>query len=151
VLGPVVSLLASVAVGEAMKLIVGRGKLNPGVIHMDLWSHDYTTFTAARQPDCPACVEHNFEYLDAEVGTASSTLCGRNAVQVVVAGASKLDLAQIERQLAHVASKTQRNDYLLKAQIDGYEFTIFPDNRAIIKGTEDEDLAKTLYARYIGG
>jgi adenylyltransferase/sulfurtransferase len=50
-----------------------------------------------------------------------------------------------------VSYEVKRNEFLLKARIDGYEFTVFPDNRAIIKGTEDEDLAKSLYARYIGG
>jgi adenylyltransferase/sulfurtransferase len=60
-------------------------------------------------------------------------------------------LAALAAQLAPVASKVVANEFLVRAQIDGYEFTIFPDNRAIIKGTEDEDLAKTLYARYIGG
>jgi len=39
---------------------------------------------------------------------------------------------------------------MIKAKIDEYEFTIFPDNRAIIKGTDDPDIAKSLYARYIG-
>jgi len=33
---------------------------------------------------------------------------------------------------------------------DDYEFTIFPDGRAIIKGTDDTDKARTLYAKYIG-
>ena len=42
------------------------------------------------------------------------------------------------------------NAYLLRAHIDGYEITLFPDGRAIIKGVEDPDLAKSLYARYIG-
>jgi len=62
----------------------------------------------------------------------------------------KLDLARLEKQLSSVVTKQTRNEYLLRAQIDDYEFTIFSDNRAIIKGTEDEDLAKGLYARYIG-
>ncbi len=53
--------------------------------------------------------------------------------------------------MAPVASRVTRNDFLLRAQIDGYEFTVFPDSRAIIKGTDDEDVAKGLYAKYIGG
>ena len=53
--------------------------------------------------------------------------------------------------MGRVAHRLSRNDFLLRAQIDNYEFTVFPDNRAIIKGTEDEDLAKVLYAKYIGG
>lgn len=151
VIGPVVALLTAIAAAEAMKLITGGGTLNPGLIHMDVWSHDYERFAVAgRQLDCPACGRRDFQFLNAQVGTTSSSLCGRNAVQVAVTGGAPLDLARLERQLAAVATRQARNDYLLRAQIDGYEFTVFPDNRAIIKGTEDVDLAKTLYARYIG-
>ena len=53
--------------------------------------------------------------------------------------------------MSPVAGRVARNDFLLRAQIDGYEFTVFPDSRAIIKGTEDEDVAKGLYAKYLGG
>jgi adenylyltransferase/sulfurtransferase len=42
------------------------------------------------------------------------------------------------------------NPYLLRAAIDGLELTVFPDARAIIKGTEDESVARTIYARYVG-
>jgi adenylyltransferase/sulfurtransferase len=72
-------------------------------------------------------------------------------VQVAVTNGPRLDLAAIAQQLAPVAKQLARNEYLLRAQIDGYEFTVFPDSRAIIKGTEDEEIAKGLYARYLGG
>jgi adenylyltransferase/sulfurtransferase len=151
VIGPGVALLTAIAGAEAMKVLSGQGKLNRGIIHMDVWSHDYEQFTLARNPECPACGRRDYEYLNAEVGTTSAALCGRNAVQVVVTGGPRLDLATISQQLALVSSQVTRNDYLLRAQIDGYEFTVFPDSRAIIKGTEDEELAKGLYARYLGG
>lgn len=151
VIAPAVGLLTAVAAGEAMKLLTGSGKLNTGVIHMDVWNHSYEQFQSPRQPDCPACGARNLEFLHAEVGTTSAALCGRNAVQVNVTGGARLDLAALATQLEPVAADLARNDYLLRARIDGYEFTIFPDNRAIIKGTEDEEVAKTLYARYIGG
>lgn len=151
VIGPGVALLTAIAGAEAMKLISGQGKLNRGIIHMDVWSHDYEQFTLARNPECPACGQRDFEYLNAQVGTTSAALCGRNAVQVVVTGGPRLDLATIAQQLDAVSTNLTRNDYLLRAQIDGYEFTVFPDSRAIIKGTEDEEIAKSLYARYLGG
>ena len=151
VIGPGVALLTAVAAAEAMKLLSGQGELNPGIIHMDVWSHEYEKFVLPRNPDCPACGAHDYEFLNAEVGTTSAALCGRNAVQVVVTGGPRLDLAALAQQLTPVAKQITRNDYLLRAQIDGYEFTIFPDSRAIIKGTEDEEAAKGLYARYLGG
>jgi adenylyltransferase/sulfurtransferase len=152
VIGPAVTMVASIAATEAMKLIVGRGELNRGLIYLDLWSHEYENFGSGnRQDDCPACGMRRFDFLNAEVGKTSSALCGRNAVQVIVNGSDPADLARIETQLAPVATTIVRNEYLLKAQIDEYEFTVFPDNRAVIQGTDDEDLAKGLYARYIGG
>jgi len=153
VIGPGVALVTAVGAAEAMKLIIGRGELNKGLLHMDVWTHEYEQFTVGGpRPDCPVCGGHQFEFLHAQAGATSSTLCGRNAVQIVVHSSdeSKLDLVRLEEQLASVVTKQTRNDYLLRAQIDDYEFTIFPDNRAIIKGTDDEDLAKGLYARYIG-
>ncbi len=152
VVGPAVALITAVAAGEAMKILAGTGDLNPGLIHMDVWSHDYERFQFPRRTDCPVCgTQRTFAFLDAQMGTTSTSLCGRNAVQVSTSGGGRLDLAQIERAMQSVTSAVKRNDFLLKAQIDDYEFTVFPDNRAIIKGTDDEDLAKSLYARYIGG
>ena len=151
VIGPAVALITAVAAGEAMKLLVGQGTINPGILHLDLWTHEYEAFgVAQRRADCPACGQHRFDFLDAKAGTTSSSLCGRNAVQVSVNTQRQLDLVRLEKQLAPVAEKLVRNDYLIKALIDGYEFTIFADNRAIIKGSEDQDLAQTLYAKYIG-
>ena len=152
VLGPAVGMIASISAAEAMKLVVGHGDLNAGLLHMDLWTHEYELLgSLPRDPDCPACGRHDYAFLDAQSGASAATLCGRNAVQVTVRGAPPLDLAQVERQLAPVADHMQRNDFLLRAQVAGYEFTIFPDNRAIIKGTEDVDAARSLYARYVGG
>jgi hypothetical protein len=42
------------------------------------------------------------------------------------------------------------NDYLLRCEVDDYEITLFPDGRAIIKGTTDPSVARSVYARYIG-
>ncbi|MGL4650642.1 MAG: ThiF family adenylyltransferase [Caldilineaceae bacterium] len=151
VLGPAVALVSSIAAGEAIKLLVGRGELNAGLLHVDFWWHEYELLgRMVRDAGCPVCAHHTYEYLDAQADAGSSTLCGRNAVQVTVAGSPRLDLAAVERQLAPVAGRIQRNDFLLRATVDGFEFTIFPDNRAIIKGTADEALARSLYARYVG-
>ncbi|MCB9137992.1 MAG: ThiF family adenylyltransferase [Caldilineaceae bacterium] len=152
VIGPGVALITAVSAAEAMKLMTGRGELNPGLLHMDVWDHEYEILgSGVRRSDCKTCARHEYEFLDAQVGVVSSSLCGRNAVQVQTVGAGPLDLASLARRLESVARSVRRNDYLIKAEIDGYQWTIFPDNRAIIKGTADEDAARSLYARYIGG
>lgn len=151
VLGPAVALVTAIAAAEAIKVLTGRGKLNPGIIHVDVWNHEYETLSGIpRDPKCPACQHHQYDFLNAIQGTTTAALCGRDAVQIAVTNGSHLDLAKLEKQLSAVATKQMRNSYLLRSQIDDFEFTIFPDNRAIIKGTDDETLAKSLFARYIG-
>lgn len=151
IIGPAAALLTAVSAAEAIKLLSGGGTLNAGIIHMDVWAHDYEQFALQRRAGCPACGARRFDYLNAQMGTTSAALCGRNAVQVSVVGSRPLDLAALAQQLTPVAEGVTRNDYLLRARIGAHEFTVFPDNRAIIKGTDDEEHAKTLYARYIGG
>ena len=97
-----------------------------------MWNEYEALGRLLRDPDCPVCTHHQFAFLNAQAGAASSTLCGRNAVQVRMAGAPPLNLAAVERQMAAVAQSVRRNSWLLRAQIDGYEFTVFPDNRAIL-------------------
>lgn len=151
IIGPIVTFVTSVAAAEAIKLVVGRGKLNTGLIHADMWEHEYEQFASAgKLPDCPACGLRRFDFLNTDQGTTTASLCGRNAVQVSVSGAGGLNLTQLEQRLLPLASRMSRNDYLLRAQIDGHEFTVFADGRAIIKGTDDEDVAIGLYAKYIG-
>ena len=122
------------------------------MIHMDLWDHTYERFDlGGPRPDCPTCGQHRFEFLSAEAGSRVTSLCGRNAVQVSTVGSARVDLAALAERLAaaHVGT-IKANPYLVRAEIDGYEFTVFPEGRAIIKGTADEALAATLYARFVG-
>lgn len=151
VVGPVVSAIAGVSATEAIKLIVGQGDLNRGIIHFDLWYNSFEQFGGGSpRPNCPACGQRNFEFLNQELGGQIISLCGRDAVQIRQAGAAKLSLAQIADNLNNVAQITARNDYLLRFTVDGYEITLFADSRAIIKGTQDESVARGLYARYVG-
>jgi adenylyltransferase/sulfurtransferase len=116
-----------------------------------LWYNTFEQFEGSGpRPDCPACQGRNFEFLKQEKGGQIANLCGRNAVQLRVPGASKLPLAELAERLAPVSEITARNDYLLRFTVDGYEITLFADARAIIKGTEDERVARGLYAKYIG-
>ncbi len=149
VLGSVVDVLASISASEAIKLLVGGGELNQGLINIDLWDNSFETFTwAGRDPECQACGRGDYRFLNAEVGSRSAILCGRNAVQVSAPHA-RIDLEVLAARLQPLG-QVKHSAYLLRAQIDNYDITLFPDGRAIIKGTEDPDLARSLYARYIG-
>jgi adenylyltransferase/sulfurtransferase len=154
VVGPVVGAVASISATEAIKLLVGQGELNRGVIHLDLWDLSLEHFqTDGPQPNCPACGQHDYYFLRESQGSQSVSLCGRNAVQIrqVNGPAQSLPLAEMARQLEGVATITAANDFLLRFQVPPeYEITLFADARAIIKGTDDESTARSLYARYIG-
>lgn len=152
IIGPIVSLMGSLAVAEALKLLLGRGTLNSGMIHVDLWEDTFDKFEiGGPRPDCPTCGKREFAFLNAEAGTRLTALCGRDAVQVSVVGAPTLNLSALAERLREAqVGPVQINPYLLRAEIDGFQFTVFPDGRAIIKGTNDESVAATLYARYIG-
>lgn len=151
VIGPLVSVAAGISASEALKLIVGQGDINEGIVHVDVWYNTFEQFaTGGPRPDCPACGQRNFEFLNQEIGGQSVSLCGRNAVQIRQAGGGKLPLAHLADRLSAVATVTARNDYLLRFEVDGYDITLFADARAIIKGTQDESVARGLYAKYIG-
>ena len=151
VVGPVVAAIASVSATEAIKLIVGQGDLNGGIIHFDVWYNTFEQFeSSGPREDCPACQRRNFEFLNQEKGGHAVSLCGRNAIQIRQPGAGQLRLAELADRLAAVSNITARNDYLLRFSVEGYEITLFADARAIIKGTEDETVARGLYAKYVG-
>jgi adenylyltransferase/sulfurtransferase len=99
--------------------------------------------------DCPCCRRHRYEWLDGEHGSQTTSLCGRNAVQVSHRSAAQLNFEELARHL-ETLGEVSYNRFLLKFAVDGYEFTVFPDGRAIIKGTNDVDKARTLYAKYVG-
>ena len=149
VLGPAVGVMASYSAGEALKLLARMGQRNPGLVYFDLLSNTWELFRAEKRDDCPACGLGQYEFLEAERGTWTTTLCGRNAVQIVVAGRPHLDLERLAQRLQGVHD-VRLNPYLLRFRTDGYEISVFPDARAIIKGTNDPDVAKSLYARFIG-
>ncbi len=152
VVGPVVGTVASISAAEAIKFLVGQGELNRGIIHVDLWDLSLEQFPiGGKRTDCETCGKRHFEFLDEERGSVSTSLCGRNAVQIRVAYGQNIDLSQVKKQLEQTAKFTAANDFLLRFVVDtDYEITLFTDGRAIIKGTDEESVARNLYAKYVG-
>ena len=157
VLGPAVAVVASYQAAEALKILAGKKEaINRELVTFDLWLNTSRRIKIARlleKRDCPCCKQRKFEWLDGDHGTQTTSLCGRNAVQVSHRVTGKLDFAGLSKQLG-VSGQVTFNKFLLKFQLkeagNDYDFTIFPDGRAIIKGTDDTEKARTLYAKYIG-
>jgi adenylyltransferase/sulfurtransferase len=102
----------------------------------------------ARHPECRACSRRDFTYLAGEV-QPRITMCGRDSVQIHER-ARALDLGALHTRLKPLADDVRQNGFLLRFRIAPYEMTVFADGRAILKGTKDPAVARSLYARYIG-
>lgn len=150
ILNGIVGAVAGIAATEALKLLVGSEQLARGMVWVDLWDNTFERIEVLRAPDCPTCGQGRYEYLDAPLDETGAVLCGRDAVQVRPAGGgTHIELVALAERLAAVG-EVATNGYLLRLRVDGYDFSIFPDGRAIIKGTSEPTVARTLYARYVG-
>ena len=158
VLAPTVTIIASFQAAEALKILAGKKEaINRELFVMNLWDnttrHVKIAPLAGRKGKCPCCALRKFDWLDGEQGMQTTSLCGRNAVHVTPRAGTKLDFASLGKQL-NASGTVSANKFLLKFNVtdagDAYEFTIFPDGRAIIKGTDELDRAKVLYAKYVG-
>jgi len=149
VLNAVVGVIASIQAAEALKLLTGNlDALHGRLISCDVWTGQYQAIRVGRNPDCRACARREFRYLKGEA-QPHVTMCGRESVQVHER-ARRLDLPALGKRLAATASDVRHNDFLLRFRVAPYEMTVFADGRAIIKGTRDPAVARSLYARYIG-
>jgi adenylyltransferase/sulfurtransferase len=151
VLNGIVGVITGMASTEALKLLVGSDQLARGLTWIDLWENTFERVELPRVPDCPTCGLGQYEYLDAPLDESGVSLCGRNAVQVRPAQGttSALDLRALAERLKPTG-EVASNEFLLRLRVDGYEMTVFPDARAIIKGTADPAVARSIYARYVG-
>jgi molybdopterin-synthase adenylyltransferase len=149
VLGPIVNLIASLEVAEALKLLAGRTEaLHDRLISCDIWSGHFQSVRIPRNPHCRVCARREFAYLHGEA-QPHITMCGRDSVQIHER-ARVLDLALLRNRLSPTVSDVRHNEFLLRFRVPPYEMTVFSDGRAILKGTKDPAVARSLYARYIG-
>jgi len=163
VIGPAVSIIANYEVLEAIKILTGNLQtVNPTMITLDLWANTTRHFKVARAydvSDCQCCKHRNFEFLDGKFSAGTTTLCGRNAVQITQklgedsGGGQKLDFGEIAKRLEKHGT-VKANKFMLRADIvdngDPYELTLFTDGRAIVKGTQKASVAKSVYGKYVG-
>jgi len=149
VLNTITSLIASLQVSMAFQILAGKPHEVPRKLTtVDVWTG---VIRQIRQPDpsptCQACGLRDLVHLQGRRRTPIS-LCGRNAVQIHDR-ARPINLADLESRLLPLG-QVRRNDFALRFFLPSYEMTVFPDGRAIVKGTTDVGLARSLYARYIG-
>lgn len=158
VVAPAVAVIANFQVAETLKILTGSfERVSRKLLNLDLWANEILQLkvdNAYDDGDCPCCKQRRFEYLDGVAGSSTAALCGRNAVQL-------RHRQQVERvDLEAIASRLQKhglvsvNEFMLRTQVaennTDYEITLFQDGRAIVKGTEEPAIARSVYAKYIG-
>ena len=149
ILNSAVNFVASIAATEALKILVGaRDKVRRSLLSYDVWTNDRAELSTA-QPDagCRCCRQREFIHLAGE-GRPHITLCGRNSVQIHERE-RPIDFDELSRRLTPHGA-VRHTEFILKFWREPYELTLFPDGRAIIKGTTDTAVARSLYARYVG-
>ncbi|HVY94949.1 MAG TPA: ThiF family adenylyltransferase, partial [Bryobacteraceae bacterium] len=149
VLGPVTSLIGSLQAMEAIKILGGRPEsVRRKIFTADLWAGPVREIAMpARDPHCPTCARREFVYLDNR-RRAPVSLCGRNAVQIHERQ-RPFDLRELAARLQGLG-QVRANEFALRFDDGEHEVTVFPDGRAIVKGTTDPGIARSVYSRYLG-
>ncbi len=141
--------VASIQAVEVMRLLTGHMPSDAALIYVDLWSQEFKRFPIERRQGCPVCTDKHFEFLEGDRYSETYALCGRNAVQISLARGQGFSFENLKYRLAALGEVTD-NGYFLCFKVDMYELIIFPEGRTMIKGTTDESVARSLFAKYIG-
>ncbi len=151
VIMPIISTVSAVQVTEALKILTGNlGSLHRSLMQIDIWQNDWRKIKLFEpNADCETCAKRNYTLLDGENQELFTTLCGRDAIQILPPNRTQLDLPKLAETLAGIADVKQ-NEYLIRLNVDDCELTIFRDARAIVRGTDDSAKARSIYAKYIG-
>jgi adenylyltransferase/sulfurtransferase len=151
VLGPAVAAVAALEVVEGLKILLDqRQALVRCLVMVDLWTGDFERAQIQKgTTPCPVCDEGRYELLTARHGSTTTVLCGRDAIQISPRSAQSLDLPALAARLSAIGP-VSLSSHLLRFSAEGFDFTLFPDGRAILKGVSEPSVARALYARYVG-
>lgn len=158
VLGPAVSIISATQAADAIKILIGkRDLLSHTLLEFDLWTnhHRHLDLRGMKRADCPCCSTRNFEFLNDPIQEPAS-LCGQHSVQLP-SGGRLIDLPGLARRLRPLGVVTA-NPYFIRLRAStrpaGFEkdceITVFPDGRTIVRGTTKTELARAIYARFVG-
>jgi molybdopterin-synthase adenylyltransferase len=149
VLGSIVAAVAALQVADAIKILCGRGQeVRARITTLDVWEGGIREVSMpAPDPACPACALGEFPWLD-RIEREPLTLCGRDAIQVHDRPRT-VDLGELQARL-EALGEVRANPFALRFRAGSLEMTVFPDGRAIVKGTSDPAVARGFYAKYLG-
>ncbi len=149
VIAPAAAWASAIQVTETLKILLGREtELHGALLAFDVWKNQPQQVRPRIDPRCRACQRREFVHLE-NPASENTALCGRDAVQIRQRQSRELDLNALKIRLAQFGA-VKGNEYLLRCLVEDFEMTVFPDGRAIVKGTGDPAVARALYAKYIG-
>jgi adenylyltransferase/sulfurtransferase len=140
-------IIASMEVCEAIKVLTG-GKPSKEIVFYDCIKQSLEKVALKKNSKCKACSKRNFEFLNSKL-KETAVLCGRNVIQVLPPRPLRIEELMHRLQDSNVEI-LGGNLYMMSFRVKGYTITVFEDGRALIRGTSDEKVAKSLYSRYIG-
>ncbi|HAR64793.1 MAG TPA: thiamine biosynthesis protein ThiF [Lentisphaeria bacterium] len=150
VLSPILHQVAAQQATLAFQLLTGDHGQTGQLFQFDCWTgqFDRLDLRTAKNPECVCCGLRNFEHLDAVARETTTSLCGRNAIQIAPATPDAVDLAALAERLRRSGRVTE-NPYLLSFAGDGVSFTVFRDGRAVVHETTDAVVARGIRDRYV--
>src|SRR5579859_2030192 len=114
VLNGIVAAITGIATTEALKILLKSEAISRDMVWLDVWENTSERIELPRQPDCPTCGLHDYEFLDSLSGTSSTSLCGRDAVQVRGGRrGDKINLPDLAERLRPVG-QVSINEFLLR-------------------------------------
>jgi len=148
VLNSIPNIIGSIQSTEALKILLGK-EVNTNILTYDVWSHNFNSIKLEKRMDCECCGKHNFEFLNKKTTDRIVMLCGSGVFQITPVKKTNISFKEMFEKLKKLGKADFQEDFLRFGYND-YHFYIFKDGRALIYGTTDEKVAKSLYAKYIG-
>jgi adenylyltransferase/sulfurtransferase len=152
VLNTIPALIATLESTLAYQILTGQFEAREGtshLVHVDVWRQTFDRIEVGKRADCPCCGKGRLDFLDKVSREMITSLCGRDAIQITPASPLEISLEELEERLLRLGD-VRRTPSMLTFRSGPEEISVFRDGRAIIKGTKDEAMARSVYARYIG-
>jgi len=150
ILAPLSQIMANLEAIEVIKILTGHeDHCLQGLVCVDGWNGEVDHVLLVKNPSCRACGLGQLDFLDGVFGPPASVLCGRDAVQLPGQPGVRLSFDELAPVLSQFGS-VRYSEFILHLRTDRHEVSLFPDGRAIIKGTTDLSVARSLYSRIFG-
>lgn len=146
VVNPAVALTTSIAASLALRILLGE-RVEGAMYIIDAWRNEVNKIEIARNPRCPACVLHRYDYLERETVTGASVICGSNQVEILPPKPLRLDLENLLR--LDEVSVLKFNEYVALIQFQDLELMLFNNGRAIVTNTIDREKALRGYEKLL--